>query len=157
MRRGDSAGDLQVSCLCGPQRHPTIAAELGSRSRRSWSRPGEPAHVLALIDPESDLAQAVAETGRAVVQLLEWGHQQLAETFASRFPSPGEPFRTGEWVDTDWGPRLADAPTWAGVRVVDELRPVGWYTLVDAVIEHVEVGGETTPLVHRRGSYERGS
>jgi flavin reductase (DIM6/NTAB) family NADH-FMN oxidoreductase RutF len=120
---------------------------------------GDPAHVLALIDPESDLAAALSTGGRAVVQLLEWGHQQLAEAFASRFPSPGGPFRMGEWVDTEWGPRLADVSTWAGVRAVEPLgewREVGWYVLVDAVVEHAEVG-DADALTHRRGSYERGS
>jgi flavin reductase (DIM6/NTAB) family NADH-FMN oxidoreductase RutF len=117
---------------------------------------GDPAHLLALVDPESDLAAALLETRIAVVQLLEWDHQQLAEAFASRFPSPGGPFRMAEWAETAWGPRLADASTWAGVRLAEEPRPVGWYTLVDAVVEHVEVGPETAPLLHRRGQYERG-
>jgi flavin reductase (DIM6/NTAB) family NADH-FMN oxidoreductase RutF len=118
---------------------------------------GDPAHILALIDPESDLAAALDDTGRAVVQLLDWAHQQLAEAFAGRFPSPGGPFRMAEWVDTEWGPRLADASTWAGVRIDGASRQVGWYALVDAVVEHVEVGGDAPTLVHRRGSYERGS
>ena len=118
---------------------------------------GDPAHVLALIDLESDLAAALDDTGRAVVQLLEWGHQQLAEAFAGRFPSPGGPFRMGEWLDTEWGPRLADAPTWAGVRIDGPTRQVGWLALVDAAIEHVEVGGDAPALVHRRGRYEQGS
>jgi flavin reductase (DIM6/NTAB) family NADH-FMN oxidoreductase RutF len=118
---------------------------------------GDPAHVLALIDVESDLAAALDDTGRAVVQLLEWGHQQLAEAFAGRFPSPGGPFRMGEWLDTEWGPRLADAPTWAGVRIDGPTRQVGWLALVDAAIEHVEVGGDAPALVHRRGRYEQGS
>jgi flavin reductase (DIM6/NTAB) family NADH-FMN oxidoreductase RutF len=117
---------------------------------------GEPAHILALIDPESDLAAALDETDVAVVQLLEWGHQQLAEAFASRFPAPGGPFRMGEWIDTDWGPRLANASTWVGVRIDEEVRQVGWYSLVDALVEHVEVGADAAPLVHRRGQYERG-
>ena len=87
---------------------------------------GEPGHVLALIDPESDLAIALDSSGPRVVQLLEWRHQQLAEAFAGQFPSPGGPFRMGEWEDTAWGPRLADASTWAGVRVEAEARRVGW-------------------------------
>jgi flavin reductase (DIM6/NTAB) family NADH-FMN oxidoreductase RutF len=117
---------------------------------------GEPAHAIALIDPEADLAAALLESRAAVVQLLEWEHQQLAEAFASRFPSPGGPFRMADWADTEWGPRLADASTWAGVRLSQEPRQVGWYLLVDAVVEHLEVGRDAAPLVHRRGQYERG-
>jgi flavin reductase (DIM6/NTAB) family NADH-FMN oxidoreductase RutF len=118
---------------------------------------GDPAHVLALVDPESEFAETFSRTGVAVVQLLEWTHRQLAETFASRFPSPGGPFRTSEWVDTEWGPRLPDVTTWAGVRLGAEYAQVGWYALVDAVVEHVEVGEETAPLTHRRGEYGRKS
>jgi flavin reductase (DIM6/NTAB) family NADH-FMN oxidoreductase RutF len=118
---------------------------------------GDPAHILALVDPESDLAGALVDSGRAVVQLLDWGHQKLAEAFASRFPSPGGPFRMGQWIDTEWGPRLAAASTWAGVRLVGEPRTVGWFDLVDAVIEQLEVGSGDDALVHRRGTYERGS
>ena len=65
---------------------------------------GEPARVLALVDPDSDLAAAVQRTGRAVVQLLSWSHRDLAEAFAGTAPAPGGPFRTGEFVDTGLGP-----------------------------------------------------
>lgn len=116
---------------------------------------GDPAHALALVDPDSDLADNVHETGTAVVQLLEWGHRNLAEAFAGVAPAPGGPFRAGSWVDTQWGPRLEGASTWAGVRIAGEPREVGWSLLVDAVIEHVEIGEETEPLVHRRGRYLR--
>jgi flavin reductase (DIM6/NTAB) family NADH-FMN oxidoreductase RutF len=116
---------------------------------------GDPAHLLALIDPESEFAEAVARTGVAVVQLLEWHHQQLAEAFAGRFPSPGGPFRMGEWDTTPWGPRLRDAVTWAGVRMADAPpSQVGWHTLVDGILERVEIGEEASPLRHRRGRYE---
>jgi hypothetical protein len=30
---------------------------------------------------------------------------------------------------------------------------VGWSVLVDTVIEHVEIGEEQAPLIHRRGRY----
>lgn len=116
---------------------------------------GDPAHALALVDPDSDLADAVEDTGTAVVQLLEWPHRDLAEAFAGLAPAPGGPFTTGSWVDTDWGPRLESATTWAGVRVTGHQREIGWSLLLDAVIEHIEVGAEREPLVHRRGRYVR--
>jgi flavin reductase (DIM6/NTAB) family NADH-FMN oxidoreductase RutF len=115
---------------------------------------GDPGHALALVDPDSDFADAVEDTGVAVVHLLEWGHRDLADAFAGIAPAPGGVFTLGDWEDTDWGPRLTSATTWAGVRVAD-VREVGWSLLLDTTIEHAEVGDEQTPLVHRRGRYLR--
>lgn len=114
---------------------------------------GEPAKVLGLVDPESELADAVREGGRVVVQLLEWRHRALAETFAGLLPSPGGPFRAGEWRETEWGPALTDAPSWLGVRLSPDPREVGWSLLLEGVVEHVEVGEAAQPLLHRRGRY----
>ena len=116
---------------------------------------GSPAHALALVDPDSDFADALRTSGTAVVQLLEWPHRDLADAFAGIAPAPGGLFTLGEWEETRWGPRLADTSTWAGVRLDGDSREVGWSLLVDAVIEHVEVGAERQPLVHRRGRYLR--
>lgn len=116
---------------------------------------GDPGHVLALVDPDSDFAEAVEDTGTAVVQLLEWPHRDLADAFAGVAPAPGGVFRLGSWVDTDWGPRLEGASAWAGVRVTGQQREVGWSLLLDTVVEHVEIGDEQEPLVHRRGRYAR--
>jgi hypothetical protein len=41
------------------------------------------------------------------------------------------------------------------VRLADESRDVGWSLLVDTVIEHIDIGDESQPLVHRRGRYVR--
>lgn len=115
---------------------------------------GEPAHALALVDPDSDLAAELESTRTAVLQLLGWSHRDLADAFAGQAPAPGGVFRFGDWADTDWGPRLADVSSWAGVRLADA-REVGWSLLLDCVVEHVEVGDENEPLVHRRGRYLR--
>ena len=114
---------------------------------------GDPAHVIGLVDPESELAETVTETGALVLQLLEWRHRDLAETFAGLFPSPGGPFRAGAWDATDWGPALVDASAWAGVRLVGEPRTVGWSLLLDGAVEHVELRESAAPLLHRRGRY----
>jgi flavin reductase (DIM6/NTAB) family NADH-FMN oxidoreductase RutF len=120
--------------------------------------PGEPTHLLALLDPDSDLVERLVATRSAVVQLLEWRHRDLADAFAGVAPAPGGPFRLGEWTDTPWGPRLVDASSWAGVRLVDaDPREVGWSVLVDAVVERIEIAEERQPLVHRRGRYLRPS
>ncbi|MFT4286837.1 flavin reductase family protein [Nocardioides sp.] len=115
---------------------------------------GEPARLLGLVDPDSDLADALTETGRAVVQLLSWRHRDLAEAFAGTAPAPGGPFRLGSFEETAWGPRLADAATWAGVAV-ESTTEVGWSRLVTAVVEEIHVGEDDEPLFHRRGRYAR--
>ena len=115
---------------------------------------GDPGHVLALVDPDSELAGMVADTGRCVVQLLEWRHRGLADAFAGTAPAPGGPFRMATWHDSDWGPVLEGASAWAGLRVAGT-QEVGWSLLVDGVVERVELGEEVAPLVHRRGRYIR--
>lgn len=114
---------------------------------------GEPAHVLALVDPDSDLAEVARRSGAAVVALLEWRHRELADAFAGVAPAPGGPFRAGTWTDTEWGPLLDGASGWVGLRLTDDPREVGWSLLLDGVVEHVELGEERQPLVHRRGRY----
>lgn len=117
---------------------------------------GDPARVVVLLHPDSDLLERLEETSTAVVSLLEWRHRELADVFAGQFPAPGGQFKLADWEQTDWGPRLTTAPTWTGVRVdLDSRREVGWSVLVEAVIEHTEIGEEGTPLVHRRGRYVR--
>jgi flavin reductase (DIM6/NTAB) family NADH-FMN oxidoreductase RutF len=115
---------------------------------------GEEPRVLALLDPDSDLAALLEETGVAVVQLLSWPDRGLAEAFAGTAPAPGGPFRQSEFVDTDWGPRLASASTWAGLRL-ETTAEVGWSRLVTCLVEHVVVGADTDPLGHRRGRFTR--
>jgi flavin reductase (DIM6/NTAB) family NADH-FMN oxidoreductase RutF len=115
---------------------------------------GEPARVLALVDPDSDLADALEDTGVAVVQLLSWRHRDVAEAFAGTAPAPGGPFRLASFEQTSWGPRLTDTAAWAGVRL-ESVRPVGWSLEVAAVVEELAVGEDDEPLFHRRGRYVR--
>ena len=114
---------------------------------------GQPPRVLALLDPDSDLAEMLAETGLAVVSLLTWDDRALADAFGGTAPAPGGAFRLGAFVQTPWGPRLAGAATWGGVRL-ESTAEVGWSSLVTCVIEELEVGDDE-PLVHRRGRYQR--
>jgi flavin reductase (DIM6/NTAB) family NADH-FMN oxidoreductase RutF len=116
--------------------------------------PGEPARLIALIDPDSDLADALEGSGRCVVQLLSWPHRDLAEAFAGTVPAPGGPFRAAAFEETAWGPRLADTTTWAGIRV-ESARPLGWSLEVTGIVEELVVGEDDEPLFHRRGRYVR--
>lgn len=115
---------------------------------------GEPARLLALVDPDSDLAESLVATGRAVVQLLAWRHRDLAEAFAGTAPAPGGPFRSADFAQTPWGPRLADVGTWAGVTL-ESATSVGWSDLVTVVVDELTVGDDDEPLFHRRGRYVR--
>lgn len=113
---------------------------------------GEPAYALALVDPDSDLFDALEETRHAVVQLLRWEHHQLADVFAGVVPAPGGAFQQAEFEQTSWGPRLKSGTTWAGVRL-ESVVSVGWSALVTCQIEEAVLGEEPDPLVHRRGRY----
>jgi flavin reductase (DIM6/NTAB) family NADH-FMN oxidoreductase RutF len=113
---------------------------------------GEPGRVLALVDPDSDLRERFEETGRGVVHLLEWEHRDLADAFAGQLPSPGGPFRMGEWEQTDHGPRLTSASSWATVEL-ESAEAVGWSDLLVARLVEVTLGEESRPLEHRRGRY----
>ena len=124
---------------------------------------GEPGHVLGLVDPDSDLAATLAVTGTAVVQLLAWEHRDLADAFAGVAPAPGGAFRVGSWTQTAWGPVLDGVTAWAGIRLHEPGRDVGWSLLLDGEGEHVDLAPtepeatERPPLVTRRGRYLRPS
>lgn len=113
---------------------------------------GDPASVIGLLDPDSDLHDVLAGTGRGVVQLLQRDDRELADVFGGVAPAPGGAFRLGTWEQTVAGPLLAGR-THALVRFV-ESRDVGWSALVLAEIEAVVIA-EDAPLEHRRGRYLR--
>jgi flavin reductase (DIM6/NTAB) family NADH-FMN oxidoreductase RutF len=115
---------------------------------------GEPARVLALVDPDSDLADEVGRTGRAVVCLLQWPDRDLAEAFAGAAPAPGGMFRLAAFEQTLHGPRLSRATTWATVSL-ESATEVGWSSLLTCTVDEVVVGDDPDPLGHRRGRYQR--
>jgi flavin reductase (DIM6/NTAB) family NADH-FMN oxidoreductase RutF len=138
---------------------------------------GEPGALVGLVDPESDFADLVSQTGRVAVSLLSWSHREVADVHAGLAPSPGGAFRTGRWRATAWGPVLADASAWAaGSLVAGSTRDVGWSRLLQVQVERVHLAaddpadsaavtdvtsaapasGDREPLVHRRGRYVRG-
>ena len=116
---------------------------------------GDPARVLLLVDPDSDLADVVARTGRAVVQLLSWSHRDLAEAFAGTAPAPGRAVADGvvrrHALGTAAGRRRRPGPAVS----LESAAEVGWSRLLTCVVEEVVVGDDEAPLVHRRGRYVR--
>ena len=114
---------------------------------------GDPAAVVGVLDPDSDLAETLQETGRGVVQLLAWADHDLADAFGGVAPAPGGPFRQGSWEQTPYGPALAGR-TRALVRPV-RTEEVGWSVLVVAEIDEILLVAEDDALEHRRGRYRR--
>ncbi len=116
---------------------------------------GDPGVVLAVLDPLSELHDAVLATGQAVLNLLGWQHHSLAEAFGFQAPAPGGPFRLAEWTSSQWGPVLNDALAWAGCRLISQPEPLGWGVRLQLAIEQMQLGPDGAPLLHYRGRYYR--
>lgn len=114
---------------------------------------GEPGELLALLDPDSDLADALAADPRAMVSLLPERRVDVAQVFAGQAPAPGGRFTVGEWTEAPYGPQLADAVAAVAVEVVEVTEDVGWSNLVRARLAEPVHFGEGDPLVHHRGGY----
>jgi 3-hydroxy-9,10-secoandrosta-1,3,5(10)-triene-9,17-dione monooxygenase reductase component len=115
---------------------------------------GEPARVVGMVDPESDLWDAVESAGRFAVSLLAYGHQQLADRFAGLLPAPGGLFAQDDWAESEWGPVPAGALGWLGCRL-EAAAPLGWSRQVTGTVEHVALGEDAPGLLHQRGRYHR--
>ena len=115
---------------------------------------GEPAQVLGLIDDESELWTALCGSRRCALTLLAPADTAVADVMAGLAPSPGGAFRTGGWLDTDWGPVLADR-SWVGARLAGDPRTVGWSLLVALEVEQVRLlaGEDAGALAYQRGRY----
>lgn len=112
---------------------------------------GDPPGVLGLLDPLSDLWEALAATGRCVVHVLAAGQERAAERFALRFP--GDPFEGSAVEVTAWGPVLTEVATRASCTLIDSA-DVGYGRLVRAGIDAVTLDERAAPpLVYFRGTY----
>lgn len=114
--------------------------------------PGEPWRVVGFVDPESEVAEVIERTGRAVVSLLEWQHRGLADMFGGTAPAPGGAFTHAEFEQTAHGPRLADAATWAALELESQVE-IGWSVQLTCRATHFEIGPDAQPLHHTRGRY----
>jgi 3-hydroxy-9,10-secoandrosta-1,3,5(10)-triene-9,17-dione monooxygenase reductase component len=113
---------------------------------------GDPGMLLGLVDENSELWSVLEDTGHFAVSVLRWEHRSVADAFAGTMPAPGGAFRLTSWRDTDWGPVPESVQTWAGCRLLGA-RAFGWALAVEAEIEHIDLGEEADPLIHRRGRY----
>ncbi|REK20086.1 MAG: flavin reductase [Actinobacteria bacterium] len=115
---------------------------------------GDPPLVYAVVGPNSDLFDAVQETGKFVVHIAREGHEGVAEVFAGLRPSPGGLFSTVEWEPSAWGPLLESMPDRALCTVVS-MDETGWSGVLTGSIDELQVADITSPLVHFRGKYRR--
>lgn len=113
---------------------------------------GDPGRLMGLVDPESDLGEALAGGAPFVVALLADRHRLLADRFAGQAPAPGGLFAQDDWHDEEWGPVLADAPGWLGCRT-DETAPLGYALRVTGTVQRVELADDEPTLTFRRGRY----
>ena len=112
---------------------------------------GDPPEILGIIDPLSDLWDAVKETRRFVVNVLTSEHARLAERFALRFP--GDPFADVETVATPSGPELGASATRVACTLLGS-SDAGYGRLVRARMDELTLDERTVrPLVYYRGTY----
>lgn len=114
---------------------------------------GDPWRVVAVLNPDSDLAETLISTGRAAISLLEPGQRALSDAFAGG-PAPGGPFRLTDWEQTEWGPVPEGQQTWAGVALESAV-DLGWQQLVTCTLDHLVIDDADEPLVNHRGRLRR--
>lgn len=151
--RGRLVSPVTVWTAAAPAATPGTSRPVGLTVSSTVVADGEPGEMVGLLNPDSDLFDALVATGRAAISVLAWQHRQIADALAGLSPAPGGGFGLGSWEPTPWGPVPADAPAWVGVRLVGRPEAVGWSMLVRGEVESVTVGAEGEPLAHLRGRY----
>jgi flavin reductase (DIM6/NTAB) family NADH-FMN oxidoreductase RutF len=114
---------------------------------------GDPAEVLGLLDPLSDLFDLIVERGCFVVHVLEAAEQRAAGMFAGAYPV--DPFEEVETVDGEFGPVLNGSRHTLRCRLGSS-EEVGFQMLVRGRIEAIKIVTDTgQPLVRYRGRYRK--
>ena len=113
---------------------------------------GKPSVLIGLINDTTDLWDAVKDSQRFVVHVLDDSRRELAERFAGLRPSPGGIFRGLVVQRGDYGPVLTDLPDRAHCTLFDTI-DAGYQRMVRGLIQDVEVKDLDSPLVYFRGSF----
>jgi 3-hydroxy-9,10-secoandrosta-1,3,5(10)-triene-9,17-dione monooxygenase reductase component len=114
---------------------------------------GDPAEVLGLLDPLSELFDLLVERGSFLVHVLDAGDQRLAGMFGGAYPV--DPFEEFETADGEFGPLLSGARQTVGCRLVGS-EEVGFQMLVRGRIDELELVADLgQPLARYRGRYRR--
>jgi flavin reductase (DIM6/NTAB) family NADH-FMN oxidoreductase RutF len=113
---------------------------------------GDPAEILGLVDPLSELHELAKRSGRFLVHVLEDKDDTVASFFAGRYPV--DPFEELDFEQDSYGPLLAGSRTLVRCAFVSS-EPVGFQNLLRGRIEAVELPEATHPLSWYRGDYRR--
>ena len=114
---------------------------------------GDPAEVLGLLDPLSELFDVLVERGSFVVHVLETADQRLAGMFAGAYPV--DPFEEVDTVDGEFGPVISGTRHILGCRLVGS-EELGFQMLVRGSIEALEIVVDAgQPLIRYRGRYRK--
>lgn len=133
----------------------TAAARTGLTVSSLLVAEGNPSFVHLLVGSNTDLWDAIEDTGAFIVHVLEKEHRQLSDRFAMVRPSPGGLFGGLEVVDTDHGPELTGVGTRAYCRYAGHFDDT-YHALVHGVVEAVVLDDVRRPLQYFRGEYFHG-
>jgi 3-hydroxy-9,10-secoandrosta-1,3,5(10)-triene-9,17-dione monooxygenase reductase component len=107
-----------------------------------------------VLGPESYLWDAIRESNRFVVHVLDGSQRSVADRFAGIRPSPGGPFSGLAVTQSDHGPTLDDCPNRAFCGFESVVTGDG-YLLVEGRVARTELADLVDPLQWFRGSYRR--
>lgn len=115
---------------------------------------GDPAVVVGVVSPTSELWDAIEASGAFVVHVLGEGDRRLADRFSGARPGLGGPFGDLEVEQSPFGPVLASVQSRVCCRFLDA-SPAGYQQLVRGAVAEVALGAVTGPLVWYHGHYRR--
>jgi flavin reductase (DIM6/NTAB) family NADH-FMN oxidoreductase RutF len=115
---------------------------------------GDPASVLALIGPTTDLWEQMEATETFVVHILDDAQREHGDAFAGTRPRPGGPFAEVEVTQSPWGPVLDSLHNRLFCRLADS-KTLPFHQLVEGLVEKAEVADLDDPATYFRGGYRR--
>lgn len=119
-----------------------------------WVIEGDPPIVKAIVNPLTELWDAIESDSRFVVHVCDWSHRDLADVFAGLRPSPGGPFASTEVGTSEYGP-VIEALSDRVFCEVTAMATEGYTGVVSGEVASVTVSDLADPLIHFRGRYRR--
>lgn len=110
------------------------------------------ARLHFVLGPESYLWDAIRESSRFVVHVLDGSQRAVADRFAGIRPSPGGPFAGLATTQSEYGPTLDGCANRAFCDFETVVTGDG-YLLVEGSVVRTDLADLTDPLQWFRGSY----